>query len=272
MRKSEQTHEERGQRRQWVAAGRSGRPPGKPAEQAEQAAKQAAAPRERSATGFVEPFPYSDSQRAAIIDALTQQGLGDASAREIFVGAIAYDLALLQHDGAQPMAAATSAVPPEEPERAPVQPQTSPEHAALIETGQRFLQMLRALDEDDRTRLLDRLRQSDPFDRAHDDAYVVALGREIERTVDALQALQPQAPPAPTERPPPPAPRARRPEHPAGIAFIRHAASVYEQCFETRPPLKAGGPFAQVLAVIAKATGIAIPTTARALKEALGQR
>ncbi|WP_462330442.1 hypothetical protein, partial [Thiohalocapsa halophila] len=76
------------------------------------------------------------------------------------------------------------------------------------------------------------------------------------------------ASPAPAQ-PPPAAPASAADAEAMALAFIRHAAKVYEQCFDDRPAAAAEGPFAQVLRSIAEATDIAIPTDTAMLQRAL---
>ena len=110
MRKSGRTCDEGEQTsRRWIrgpiASPRNGPAPTKPA-------KASAGAGGKPAKRFVEPYPYTDEQRAEIAAALATDGVGDDTAREIFIGAIAYDLALLQAAASEP-AQAPSPVPAE---------------------------------------------------------------------------------------------------------------------------------------------------------------
>jgi hypothetical protein len=53
------------------------------------------------------------------------------------------------------------------------------------------------------------------------------------------------------------------------MAFVCHAARVYREAFDLAPTLRAAAPFPRVLAAIAKATGLPIPTRVATLKQAL---
>jgi hypothetical protein len=283
----------------------------------------------KPAKRFVEPYPYSDDQRAAIAATLAADGVGDDSAREIFIGAIAYDLALLEAAAKEPapiLSPAPARLTKQRPDQtqadkdsehnasslsgsepsvatsinaAPdAEPQAHASVASLADTAYRLAASLRALDHDQRRVLGVALRQSDPFDRSHDEAYLTAIASELERIAQAAIDVAPrpvsqapsaappttEAPQATAAKPPTPPtaakvqtasqpahkPSATEP-HPAALAFIRHAANVFEQCFDGPPSLKAQDPFARVLSTIAKTTGVPVPSQVRVLRQALGR-
>jgi len=243
---------------------------------------------------FVEPYPYTADQRDAITRALADCGLGDATAREIFIGAIAYDLAVL----AAALKASAEPAPPEatgppEPE-ALRESQASaslpvPNAADLAERARTLVRTLDALDESGRSALLTAVAEADPFRRDHGPAYLAALHAEIARLASAAATIAdtgavrtaPVAPPCgPNDRKPSSRksatirgkPSAGDKDAQSALSFIRHAASVYEQCFDARPDPAADAPFARVLTAVAAATGIRIPTGADLLRRALTQR
>ena len=300
-----------------IASPRNGPAPTKPA-------KANAGADGKPAKRFVEPYPYTDEQRAAIAGTLATDGVGDNTAREIFIGAIAYDLALLQAAATEP-AQAPSPAPAESQDQRPDQTQAEPGQesesdappgsvaeppvfastdaafdsepqggssaATLSNTAHKLAAALRALDHDQRRVLGVALRRSDPFNRSHDEAYLDAVVREFERIAQAAADLTPApasqlasaAPPkTPTNAPAPPTAdkvqasqpahkQSTPPPHPAALAFLRHAANVFEQCFDNPPSLKAQEPFARVLSAIAEATGVPVPSQVRVLRQALGR-
>ena len=320
MRKSGRTCDE-GERptRRWIrgpiAAPANGPAPTKPAKPTPGAGP-------RTAKRFVEPYPYTEDQRAAITATLAADGVGDTTAREIFIGAIAYDLALLQAACAE-SSSTTSALTDQAHDQAPgsmaeskatagasSEPDLSTEAtrdaastdarppasaASLSDAARRLAIALNGLDKDQRHLLGVALQASDRFGRVHDDGYLGAIARELERIAEAtasLAVMQPvedrdQHPPSPRTQASGASPTAtaataprqqarpaqRQPPaqtHPAALAFIRHAANVYEQCFDAPPSLKAQGPFAHVLQAIAHTTGVQVPSQARILKQAMG--
>jgi hypothetical protein len=235
----------------------------------------AAAGRQRK--HFVAPYPYTDNQRKAIDDALAARGLGDATAREIFIGAIAYDLAVLE------AALTEQTAPPEPPPAEAAAPKTTPavtdaERELATHAGA-CAEALAALDADARQRLLTARAARDPLCRGYGAAYLDALAGELASLAALLTETspgrpepQPEVPEAPTVTPPPAAAAPGTSPDDSALAFIRHAASVYEQCFDARPAGDPDGPFAQALAAVTDATGIAIPTDAGLLRQALGPR
>ncbi len=241
---------------------------------------------------FVEPYPYTPAQRAAITKALAKSRLGDATARDIFIGAIAYDLAAFAAALAQQPApdAAAGGTAASEPATEPAAAATPRGALTVIADHARVLaDALTGLDADRRTELADHLSATDPLGRAYGASSLDALGAEIGRlatlagAADAAQAgpgvtatAAPAAAPAPmraiVEPPgatPSPTQLAAASEALA-LGFIRHAASVYEQCFDAQPEPDAAAPFAAVLQAVADATGIAIPTETDLLRQALG--
>ncbi|MGB5830945.1 MAG: hypothetical protein WBG92_03015 [Thiohalocapsa sp.] len=238
---------------------------------------------------FVEPYQYDDEQRAAIGTALAENGLGDTMAQEIFIGAIAYDLALLktaesvqsQVESTLPRSTrASAAAPRNEP------PAETPSTTPLADSARRLAACLGTLDEQQRATLRAALDGSDSFDRTHDDQYLNAVAREAGRIADAASAIDrkrlavaelsvadtqsPSTANRDAESDNQPVQRSAWAAEPsAAIAFIKHAANVYEQCFDAPPSIKTSEPFARVLGVITAATGIPIPVQARVLKRAL---
>jgi hypothetical protein len=235
---------------------------------------------------FVEPYPYTPTQREAIAKALAASGLGDATAREIFIGAIAYDLAVLAAAPAErrPPEAAMSAPPsvaaeaqPEVAEDATAPPVSAAERR-VADQAQALAEALAALDPTAQTHLAHRLSATDPLRRTYSTLSLDALGAELRRLTDAVVADARL--PAPAEPPVPAEVAAPAPGLDAGqpaqanerlaLKFIRHAANVYEQCFDARPEPAPDAAFAKLLRAVAETTGIAIPTDAALLQRALG--
>ena len=310
MRKTERTRDDgTAARQRWLRGGLgSGEAPPRRAREAAEKPAKAGPPAKR----FVEPYPYSDEQRAAIAAAIAAEGIGDEMAQDIFIGAIAYDLAALKANCEPPPADqpaeeptdATAAAPadqaPAEPAAGPAAAQPAsaaapaaaapapapPADAALAASARALAAALSALDATQRAALAEALGEADRFARTHDDAYLEAVARELEAIAGAVDALTAAAPPGVAEPPAAPAGDALPAEPPApaiveipeadraaagATAFIRHAASVWEQCFDAPPAAETSGAFARVLGTIAETTGVPIPTDAAALDAALGK-
>jgi hypothetical protein len=144
------------------------------------------------------------------------------------------------------------------PSPAPAQTQqTRP--SALTETARRLAYLLSDPDDPTRQAMAERLRQTGPFDRAHDKAYFDAISRELERIAEAASAL-PDTTPAPA---PPPAPAQTKPPadplDDAARRLILRIADAYEACFETKAEPSPGTPFLTVTRLIAKDAEIQMP-------------
>ena len=272
---------------------------------AQPGADAAAKPSQPSPKRFVEPYPFDDEQRRLIDQALVDAGVDDASGRAIFIGAIAYDVALL---GAAMKADEASAEPPAESppraaaaERSPAKPATDRDIESpslqtlkqLAEAAEQLRQGLNALDPTDTTRLIEALNAGDPFARGHGPDYLAAVTAELGRIAaacgrmldgagspEADQAAGPvdRAAPPPPDRAPAGSGAARpkqrgmsdpRATHPAGQRFVEDAARVYREAFDLQPTSRAGDPFARALKAIAKATELPIPTDVATLKQVL---
>jgi hypothetical protein len=288
------------------AAGASNRAGGERGN-AQPGADAVAKPSQPSPKRFVEPYPFDDEQRRLIDQALVDAGVDDASGRAIFIGAIAYDVALL---GADMKADEAPAEPPAEsrPQAAAADPSADKRVTdldierpslqtlkQLADAAEQLRQGLNALDPTDTTRLIDALNAEDPFARGHGPDYLAAVTAELRRIAaacghmldaagapDADQAAG-QADRAPSP-PPDTAPAGsgaarseqrgvsdRRATHPAAQRFVEDAARVYREAFDLQPTSRAGDPFARALKAIAKATGLPIPTDVATLKQVLGR-
>lgn len=252
----------------------------------------------KSKRHFVEPYPYTAAQRRTIERTLADCGLGDATAREIFIGAIAYDLAVLAAglaESAEPepnalQAAATdTSTPPEPVASRPGSADADAAERIVAEHACALAEAIGTLAAQTRVDLTARLTDSDPLRRVYGDAYLDALAAELTHLGDALSSadtsrdaasaattdtgqLQCRTRPAaasPAPAQPPGASASAADTEAMALDFIRHAAQVYEQCFDARPAASQDAPFAQLLGAIAEATDLALPSDPRLLQRAL---
>jgi hypothetical protein len=249
---------------------------------------------------FLEPYRLSESARAALLGCLTDRAIGDPESRELFAAAVEYGIASCRASTKEtratekPVAATKPDVPPVEkpaartaakPSLAPAMeppPKSNATFSALAETGLLLVRELRALDDRSREAISDRLRASDPFDRVHDQAYLDAICREVERIVEAASVVLDAPKPAPPVSPPvspslaAPAPAAPpHPEDPIGATarrLVRRIADAYEACFETKAETDAGYAFIPVLRLIAEDAGITLPAQDARLLAVLQER
>jgi hypothetical protein len=249
---------------------------------------------------FLEPYRLSESARAALLACLTEQAVGDPESRELFAAAVEYGIARCRASTKEPRAAEKPVAatkpdvrPVEKPDAQPaakpaVTPATEPTpesnapFAALAETGRLLVRGLGALDDRSREAISDRLRASDPFDRAHDQAYLDAVCREVERIVEAasvlLDAPKPSPPVSPPVSPSVATPAAAAPPHPedpigeTARRLVPRIADAYEACFEIKAETDAGYAFITVLRLIAEDAGITLPAEDARLLAVLQER
>ncbi|EGV16842.1 hypothetical protein [Thiocapsa marina] len=240
---------------------------------------------------FLEPYRLSESARAALLACLGDHAVGDPESRELFAAAVEYGIASCRAPSTKtrvnekPAIAAEQKIrPAEKPAAGPsaspaAEPTSNPSAslAALAETARRLVRGLGALDDRSREAIGNRLRNSDPFDRAHGQAYLDAVRREVERIAEAAAALDtPSAssisPPASSSDPTPAPAAAAQAEDPieeTAHRLVRRVADAYEACFETKAETGAGYPFIPVLRLIAEDAGIALPAADAPLLEIL---
>ena len=234
---------------------------------------------------FLEPYRLSEPGRAALLACLTEQAVGDPESRELFAAAVEYGIASCRASTKDTRASAQPAAASEPEERPTAQPAATPDpsapHSTLAETARLLVREIRALDERSREAITGGLRASDPFDRVHDQAYLDALCREVERIAEAASvslAAAPVPPPvSPLESPAATtsAPAAAHPDDPIGETahrLARRIADAYEACFETKVETSTGYPFIPVLRLIAEDAGIALPAEDNRLLAVLPQR
>jgi hypothetical protein len=228
---------------------------------------------------FLEPYRLSESARAALLACLTDQAVGDPESRELFAAAVEYGIASCRASTKETRAAEKTSVvpeqevrpaekpaakPPASPPKEPI-PTPSAPLSALAETAHLLVRGLGALDDRSRETIADRLRSSDPFDRVHDQAYLDAVRREVERIAEAASVLldtPPASATASTSAATPPAAVAARTNDPIGETarrLVRRIADAYEACFEIKAETEAGYPFVPVLRLIAEDAGITLP-------------
>ncbi len=202
---------------------------------------------------FIEPDRLSETARAALLARLSELKLGDGDSRELFAAAVEYAIASCR-------GAATETPAPAAPTPAPV----AASHPAvpagplqeLAQTAALLAERLSRLETQTREALLTQLQQSDLFGRAHDQAYLETVAREIRRIGEASAAV-PQAQPAAatttkTSRPDPS--RAQAAKRAARLA--QRVADAYESCFETRVTEATGEVFIPVIRMIGAEAGI----------------
>lgn len=203
---------------------------------------------------FIEPDRLSETARAALLARLSELKLGDQDSRELFAAAVEYAIA-----SSRGAAAETPAPTPAAPTPAAVATSRLAIPAGplqeLAQTAALLAGHLSRLDTQTCEALLTQLQQSDLFGRAHDQAYLETVAREIRRIGEASAAV-PQAQPAAATA------KASRPEASRAQAgkraarLVQRVADAYESCFETRVTEVTGEVFIPVIRMIGAEAGI----------------
>lgn len=242
-------------------------------------------------THFLEPYRLCATARTALLSCLADQNVGDPESRDLFAAAVEYAIAGCRVStraarGAPdqpapvpaPIKADSAATPPAEPAIEPAAP-ISP----ITEAARLFLKHLTELDQPARAALAAQLRASDPFNRAHDQAYLDAVSHEVERIAEAacaqpdpaLSARHPQAQVTPSGKTKPRSPdeprNAPRNAQPSDTArrLILSIAHAYEACLEVTAEANPGSPFVVVLRLLAADASIALPQSEAQIAEVL---
>jgi hypothetical protein len=201
---------------------------------------------------FMGPAQMDEGCKAEIIRALENHQIGDDMGRQIFVGALEYQLTAfgpqLEHRE-------------DRPAEAPPAPAQIPDQAlaAIREQSRTLAESLRNLGERAQQGLIRTLTDQDRLDRAYDGRYLCQLGCEIERLEQACAAAASEAtaPAIPAEDPTP------------SRGLVKKLAEIYASCFEEEPTAESGGRFQTLLAVLAEKTGLIIGHDPAFLEEVL---
>lgn len=210
---------------------------------------------------FLEPYRLCEARRAALLELLAGHAVGDPESRDLFAAAVEYGIASCR-------AGSRTTLP--RPEAVPERVDPEGTLGALAEAARLLAERLKALGEQERGAILNRLGASDPFGRVHDTAYLDAVGREVSRVAEAATASLEAAPPAPDK-----GPGRGRPTVPVADAarrLILRVADAYEDCFEAKVQPETGPAFVPVLRLLGEEAGIAVPSDPASLQEVLRRR
>jgi hypothetical protein len=206
-------------------------------------------PSTKAASGsrFVGATVLDEDQRAQIARELRERRIGDEVGRQIFIGALEYQLCAF---GSQ----LKSQVPRDEPR----EPDDPLERAlrGVLTAARRLAGLLRELPGGARAELTRGLGGEKPAAQDGEARRLAELGVEVERLAEAggaaaeTQAARPQ------------------PEIPAEL--LARLAKAYAECFEKTPTADPEGAFQTTLGVVAEVTGIRLAPTPALLARALG--
>lgn len=201
-------------------------------------------------TRFMAPRYFTQEQNDAVVQALTELGIGDDEGVRIFIIALEYELV----EYGKSLPAPTSEIPPSEPVTQPI----LPELAQLAREITVVVEGLSQLPDNSRRSLLERLSAQDPFARPHDQAYLDAVTTELTRI--ALICQQQQQPLTTDVV-------LREDEK----QLIGAVAGAYFECFESLPAADGGEPFTSLLQRIVEISDLPIVLDKRELEPILAE-
>jgi hypothetical protein len=199
---------------------------------------------------FVGATHLDDHQKAQICNALKAKQVGDEIGRQIFIGAVEYQLSTFANSLSQRS----------EPERRPRGLNAALEKTlqAIVEKARALSLLLRDLPDSARAKLTGSLTSQDARGRGYDDRYLCELGLEIDRLEQACTAVSDDLEPEAAE--PDPAP---------SRDFVAKLADIFSECFEMPPTAAEDGPFRTSLEVLSEVTGLMIGSEPEFLEQIL---
>lgn len=190
---------------------------------------------------FVGATHLDDGQKAMICNALKKKKVGDEIGRQIFIGAVEYQL---------------SAFAQRLEYRIEPETKTNVLNAALEKTLQAIVEkarilsaLLRDLPDSAKVKLTSTLTSQDERGRGYDQRYLCELGYEIDRLERACTTAVHDA-----------GPETPDPDPASSREFIAKLANIFSECFEIAPTADEDGPFRTSLEVLGEVTGLVIGT------------
>jgi hypothetical protein len=201
---------------------------------------------------FVGAAHLDDERKARLCEALQGRRIGDEMGRQIFVGALEYQLSAFgddlhrrevhDPDAAEPTALSSAALAP------------------VAEAARRLGELLRGLPDAAHADLTRTLTAQDELHRNYEERQLRLLGCEIDRLERACSAIGSSPPISPATEP-----RTSR-------AFVAKLADIFAECFETEPTAAEQGPFGVTLGILEDVTGYVIRHDGDFLNEVLETR
>jgi len=199
---------------------------------------------------FVGATHLDDDQKARICKALKKKKVGDEIGRQIFIGAVEYQISAfaqrLEH-------------------RIAPEPKTNALNAALEKTLRAIVEkarvlsaLLRDLPDSAKTKLTSTLASQDERGRGYDQRYLCELGCEIDRLERACAMATSDV-----------GPETQEPNPTSSRAFVAKLAYIFSECFESAPTADEDGAFRAALEVLGEVTGLVIGTEPEFITQAL---
>jgi len=196
-------------------------------------------PKKPKGSRFVGATHLDDDQKARIGRALKRGKIGDEIGRQIFIGALEYQISAFAHQ-------LTYRVEPE-PRTARPTPAVGKTLQAIVEKARALSGLLRSLPDDAKASLTTSLTAWDERGRGYDERYLWELGCEIDRLERACSAIGDDLEPEETG-----------PDPASGHDFVVKLADIFSECFELEPTADEDAPFRTSLLVLADVTGLVI--------------
>jgi hypothetical protein len=211
--------------------------------------------KKRKGSRFVGPTQLDEDQKSRIYEALEKKKIGDELGRQIFIGAVEYQISAFANRLERPVKA--------KPEKPQPRPRPRAPSRALEETLQAIVgnaaslsSLLRALPDGTKAQVTDRLASRDGLARTYGERYLSELSLEIDRLARACIVTAGEAEPPecePPEREPEP-----KPDPTVSRELVAKLAGIFSECFEMEPTAEEGGAFRVALKVLGEVTGLTI--------------
>ncbi|MEA3276358.1 MAG: hypothetical protein U9Q81_13930 [Pseudomonadota bacterium] len=188
---------------------------------------------------FVGATHLDEEQKTRLSQALEKKQIGDEIGRQIFIGALEYQLSAFGQQLKRRVE------PKQKPRRR--NPALEETLQGIVEKARLLSGLLRDLPDVSKEGLIKTLAAQDQLGRDYDEQYLCELGCEIHRLERACTAAAAEnEPEEPTEDPAP------------SRDFVAKLAGIFSECFELEPTADENAPFSTSLAILDEVIGVVI--------------
>jgi hypothetical protein len=210
-------------------------------------------PKNSKRSRFVDATHLDDDQKARFCGALEKHKIGDELGRQIFLGAVEYQISTFAHQLEHRVET--------KPESGGLSPAMGKTLQAIAEKARVLSGLLREMPTDAKATLTTSLTDQDGRGRGYDERYLCELGCEIDRLERACTAIGHDSVPEKTG-----------PDPAQSSDFVAKLAEVFSECFEMQPSAEADGPFRAALRTLCDVTGLVIGTDPEFLARVLADK
>lgn len=196
-------------------------------------------PKKPKGSRFVGATHLDDDQKVRICQALKKEEIGDETGRQIFIGALEYQISAFAHQLEHQVET--------EPETSGLSSTVEKTLQAIVEKARVLSGLLRELPDGAKASLTTSLTARDERGRGYDERYLCELGCEVDRLKRACGATVATA-----------LPKEIAPDPNTSLGFVSKLAGIFAECFEQEPTAAADGPFRTCLEVLEEVTGFVI--------------